>query len=168
MALNIHVKFEKKTDLCFQKWYNKFSKFSLEHIQKSKTWELCSYYELKFYRGVMCNENEEWCQIWRGIDLSVEIDMRSLTNFDLSTQKFQKFALLMGCFLPKYIMFELKRHREDFFYGTKYWCKIWRKTDLFFQKWHAKFCKFSPEHVGKFKNLNSYWVVLSNVENLWT
>ena len=105
---------KKKTDLCFQIWYNKFSKFSLEHIRKSKTWELCSYYDLNFYRGVMCNENEEWCQIWRGIDLSVEIDMRSLTNFDLSTQKFQEFALLMSYYLPKYIMFELKKKQRRF------------------------------------------------------
>ena len=25
---------------------------------------------------------------------------------------------------------------------TEDWCKIWRKTDLFFQKWHDEFGKF--------------------------
>ena len=27
-------------------------------------------YELKIYRGVMCNDSEEWWEIWGGIDLS--------------------------------------------------------------------------------------------------
>ena len=26
-------------------------------------------YELKIHRGVICHDNEEWCKIWRGIDL---------------------------------------------------------------------------------------------------
>ena len=39
-------------------------------------------HKLKIYRGVKCYDNEEWCKIWRGIDLSVQ-----------STQKPQKFAL---------------------------------------------------------------------------
>ena len=29
-------------------------------------------YELKINRGVLCHDNEEWCQIWRGIDLSAQ------------------------------------------------------------------------------------------------
>ena len=40
---------------------------------------------------------------------------------------------LMGCFWPKYIMFELKRYRWVMFDGTEYWCKIWRKTDFAFK-----------------------------------
>ena len=27
-------------------------------------------YELKIYRAAICHDNEEWCKIWRGIDLS--------------------------------------------------------------------------------------------------
>ena len=39
------------------------------------------------------------------------------------------------------------------FDGTEYWCKIWRKTDFCFQKWHDEFGKSSPEHlkVSKFQ-----------------
>ena len=44
-------------------------------------------YELKFYWEVMCHGNEEWCKIWRGIDLT------NLTNFDPSTQKPKKITL---------------------------------------------------------------------------
>ena len=29
------------------------------------------------------------------------------------------------------------------FDGTEYWFKIWRDTDLCFQKWHEEFGKFS-------------------------
>ena len=53
----------------------------------------------------------------------------------------------MGFFWPKYIMFELKKYRGVMFDGTEYWCKIWRKTDFCFQKWHKEFGKFLPEHL---------------------
>ena len=29
-------------------------------------------YELKIYREIMCHDNEGWCKIWKGIDLSVQ------------------------------------------------------------------------------------------------
>ena len=39
MALNTDAKIEEKNDLCFQKWHEEFSEFSLEHVRKSKTWD---------------------------------------------------------------------------------------------------------------------------------
>ena len=51
--------------------------------------------------------------------------------------------------------------------GTKYWCNIWRKTDLCFQKWHEEFSQFSPVHVWKSKNWEFDGILLSEVENLW-
>ena len=53
------------------------------------------------------------------------------------------------------------------FDGTEYWCNIWRKTDLCFQKWHEEFSKFSPEHVRKSKNWDFDGILLSKVENVW-
>ena len=29
-------------------------------------------YELKIYRGATCHDNEEWCKMWKGIDLPVQ------------------------------------------------------------------------------------------------
>ena len=58
-----------------------------------------------------------------------KVGKRNLTNFDSSTQKSQKISTLMGCFWPKYIMFELKKHRGNMFDGTEDWCKIWRKAE---------------------------------------
>ena len=60
-----------------------------------------------------------------------------------------------------------KKYRGVLFDGTEYRCKIWRKTDLCFQKWHREFSKFSPEHVWKCKNWNFDGILLSKVQNLW-
>ena len=67
-----------------------------------------------------------------------------------------KNCVLMGSLWPKYIMFELKKYRGVIFHDTKEWCKIWRKTDLWFEKWHEKFGKFSPEHL-KVSKLGLWW-----------
>ena len=56
----------------------------------------------------------------------------------------------------RYILFELKKYRGVIFHGTEEWCKIWRKTDLWFEKWHEKFGKFSPEHL-KLSKLGLWW-----------
>ena len=48
-----------------------------------------------------------------------KIDMRNLLNFDESTRKISKICTLMGCFRPKYIIFELKKYREVKFDGTE-------------------------------------------------
>ena len=42
-----------------------------------------------------------------------KIDRTNLTNFDLSN------IHLMGCFWPKYIMFELKKYRGVIFQDTR-------------------------------------------------
>ena len=68
----------------------------------------------------------------------------------------KNICILMGCFLPKFIMCELKKYRGVMFDDTEYWCKIWRKTDLRSQKWHEKFGKFSPEH-SKVSKLGFWW-----------
>ena len=50
-------------------------------------------------------------------------------------------------------MFELKKYKGAMFHDTRVWCKIWRKADLWFGKWHEEFGKFSPEHtifIGSF------------------
>ena len=128
-------------------------------------------YELKIYRGVMCHDTEEWCNIWRGTDLYFQNCQRNLTNFDLSTQK-SKMCTLMGSFWTKYIVFDLKKYRKVMLEGTedwtkyimfdlkKYrrvmshytekWSKIWRKTDFYFKKWHEEFGKFSQAEKQRF------------------
>ena len=72
-------------------------------------------------------------QIWRGIDLSVQNWHGEFDEFWPEHSKISKICTLM---------FELKKYRGVIFDGTEYWCKIWRKTDLCFQKWLEEFGKF--------------------------
>ena len=45
----------------------------------------------------------------------------------------------------KYVTVDLKMYREVIFHDTEDSCKIWRKTDLWFGKWHEGIGKFSQE-----------------------
>ena len=54
------------------------------------------------------------------------------------------------------VMFDLKKSSGVIFHDTREWCKIWRKTDFCFQKWHEEFEKFSPEHL-KVSKLGLWW-----------
>ena len=57
-------------------------------------------------------------------------------------------------------------YREDLLDGNEYWCNIWRKTDLCFQKSHEEFSKFSRDDVQKSKNWEFDGILLSKVQNL--
>ena len=104
--------------------------------------------------GAMCHDNEEWYINWIGADLS-------FLNWHEELQKFcpkhsKKNCVLIGSLWPKYIMYELQKYRGIIFHGTKELCKFWRKTDLWFEKWHEKFGKFSPDHL-KVSKLGHWW-----------
>ena len=91
-------------------------------------------YELKIYRGVLCHDNEEWYQIWTGIDLSAQNWHEKFDKFWPEHSKISKICTVTGCFWPKYIMFQLKKVWRVLCDGTEDWSKIWRKTDLCFLK----------------------------------
>ena len=50
-------------------------------------------YELKIYRGVICYDNEEWCKIGGGIDLSFHNWHEESDKFWPKYSKSQNFAL---------------------------------------------------------------------------
>ena len=87
--------------------------------------------------GVMCRDNEEWCKIGRGIDLSFQNWLQKIDNFWPRHSKVSEICTLTGSFWSK-----LKKYRGIMFDGTKDWWKIWRKTDLCFQIWHDESGKF--------------------------
>ena len=70
--------------------------------------------------------------------------------------KVSKTCTFICSYCAKYLMFDLKKYRGVIFHDTEGWCKIWRKTDLWFGKWHEKFGKFSPEHL-KVSKLGLWW-----------
>ena len=99
-------------------------------------------FELKIYREVMYHDNEEWCKIGKGIDFLFQNWHEGFEEFWPEHSKVSQICTLMGSFWSKYIMFELNKYRRVMFHGTEDWCKIWRKADLCFQKWHEEFDKF--------------------------
>ena len=103
-------------------------------------------HEPKIYSGVMCNDTEEWRNIWKGVDLLFQNWYKEFNEFWLENWKVSKIYTLMGCFWPKHIMFELKKYRGAIFYDTRVLCKIWRKTHFWFGKWYDELDKSSPEH----------------------
>ena len=106
-------------------------------------------FQLKKYWGVTSHDLEEWCKIWRKTDLLF-----------LKWQEFGEFwpkhCTLIGSYFAKYLMFDRKKYRGVIFQDTEQWCKIWRKINLWFGKWHEEFGKFSPEH-WKVSKLGLSW-----------
>ena len=50
-------------------------------------------FELKKYTGIIFHETEVGYKIYRGIDLSFQIDIGNFTNFDLSTSKSPELSI---------------------------------------------------------------------------
>ena len=101
-------------------------------------------------------------QIWDTMSTSMELLAKiSFSKFMLclSSINFRKyifsqvsrflviFARLNICGIFLDVKFTKINTRKTFlqlkFGGTEEWCKIWRKTDLCFQKWHEEFGNFS-------------------------
>ena len=101
-------------------------------------------FQLKGYRGVTSHYTEEWSKFWRKTDFCFKND-KNLVHFD-STQV-SKICTLICPFCAKYITFDLKKDRGVIFHDNKVLCKLWRKTDLWFEKWHDEFGKFSPKYL---------------------
>ena len=97
-------------------WWDSFVQ-SWKYLSLKLTRELC----------VMRMKND--AKIEEELTSQFKIGMSNLTNFDSSTQKSQKFHSM-----AKYITFDLKKYNGVIFDSTEYWCKIWRKADLWFQK----------------------------------
>ena len=70
--------------------------------------------------------------------------------------KIFKICTLICSFCAKYVTFNLKRYRGVIFHDTEEWCKIWRKTNLWFENWHEEYGKFSPEHL-KVSKMGLWW-----------
>ena len=112
-------------------------------------------FQLKKYRGVISNDTEEWCKIWRKTNLLFR-KWQEFGEFWSEHSNVLKICTLTGPFHPEYLTFDLKKCRGVIFHDPGEWCKISRKTGLWFGKRHEEFGKFSPEH-SKASKLGVWW-----------
>ena len=91
--------------------------------------------------------------IWYGQKESIKMQ-----NFKLSLNDMEchQLCALIGSFCWKYVKFQLKKYGGVISHDTEEWCKIWRKTDLLFGKWHEEFGKFLPQY-SKVSKLRLWW-----------
>ena len=108
----------------------------------------------------MCHDNEEWCKIGRGIDLSFQNWHEKFDEFWPEHLKASKIFILMGSFWAKYILFELKKHRGVVFHETEERYKIWRGINSSFENWHKEFVTFWLERLKVSK-------ILTLMGSLW-
>ena len=109
----------------------------------------------KKYRGIMSHYPGHWCKIWRKTDLLFQ-KWQEFGEIWPEHSKVFKTCTFICSYCAKYLMFDLKKYRGVIFHDTEGWCKIWRKTDLWFGKWHEEYGKFSPEHL-KVSKLGLWW-----------
>ena len=77
-----------------------------------------------------------------------------------------KTCTLIGSFCRKHVKIQMKKYRTVMFHDTEEWCKVWRKTDLWFQKRHEEFGEFSLKH-SKAQKFHCDGLFLSNVYVVW-
>ena len=118
MTLKSHAKSEKKLTCDLENDMRSLANFH-QNTWKCQNWFfhgiLLSKVEYAWawtYRGVMCNDTEEWWKIWRGIDLLFQNWHKEFDEFWFENLKVSKIYTLTRCFWPKYIMFELTSTQE--------------------------------------------------------
>ena len=87
-------------DFSFQNWHKELDKIWLEHLKVSKMFILLGFFrakyvlfELKKYRGIIFLKLKRNTIFVEESTCRFKIGIRNLTNFDPSTQKFQKFSV---------------------------------------------------------------------------
>ena len=119
----------------------KYIKFQLKEVwRKYVSWYQRVVQNLKKKLFFVSKMTRIWCEFWL-----------------ICTKKSEIFALWLIPFLAKYTTLDLKKYKGVIFHDIEESCKIWRKTDLGFGKWHEEFIKFSSEHYLKVSTLVFSW-----------
>ena len=80
---------------------------------------------LSWHWRVIQNLKKNWVVVWK----------MTWVIWRILTQALESFTKVYNVWS--------KRYRRVMLDGTENWCKIWRKTDLWFGKWREEFGKFS-------------------------
>ena len=89
----------------------------------------------KKYRRVISHKPESRCKIWRKTDMLFQ-KWQEFSEIWPEHSQVSKISTFLCSYYAKYLMFDLKEYRGVIFYDTEGWCKILRKTDKLFGKWH--------------------------------
>ena len=98
-------------------------------------WANYIFFELKKYKEVIFHETEEDPKFGEKSTCRFKIDIRNLTNFDLSTQLLNKVYIVWAKNVQRSYLSWHRRVMQNL-----------KKIDLLLGKWQ-KFGKFSPEHL---------------------
>ena len=101
---------------------------------------------------------EKWLVVWKMTYEIWLIFMRAVESLKICT--------LIGSFCPKHIKIQTKKYGRVMFHDTEEWCKVWRKTDSWFQKRHEKFAEFLPKH-SKVQKFHFDALFLSRAYEVW-
>ena len=125
---------------------------------------------LSIYKWGAWQERRRWC-FWVGVDTPMHT-MRVVQNLKRNLFFVSKMTRIWWI-----LIWELKSLRTwhfdwsllckvynvwpkkvqwSIFHDTEESCKIWRKTDLWFGKWHEEFSKFLSEHLKMSKLVFSW------------
>ena len=94
-------------------------------------------------------------------------DMKNFLNFNARGGKSESLHFDVFYFCRKYIMFKPKRYGRVMCHNIEQWWKIWRRNDLWFEKWHEEFVKCWPNS-PKSQNLQLNGLLLIEVYSVWT
>ena len=87
-------------------------------------------FQLEKFGGIMCHGTEEWCKLKEKLTSDLKNDIMNLVNFHAGSWKSEK--LHFDRFLSSKAYKDL--HEKVMSHDTEKWCKVWRKTEPWFQK----------------------------------
>ena len=109
MALNTDAKLEEKLTCAFKNDMSNFHKNTFGSLKLGPLFgpfiQSRKYMSIKFTEELCGHDNEEWCKIWRGLQLPVQNWHEEFDKFWPGHSKISKIGTLMGWFWPKYKMF---------------------------------------------------------------
>ena len=153
MTLKSDAKFEEKLTCCLENDMRNFANFH------QSTWKCQNWNFDKIFLSKVENvwaSNLQWsCVSWQWrVTQKFKRNWLAVLKLTWTSQiltrapnSLKNYFCLIGFLWPKYILFELQKYRGVIFHDTEEICKVWRKTDLWFEKRLQKFGTFSPEHL---------------------
>ena len=123
--------------------------------------------ELKIHRGVMCHENEEWCRIWRGIDLLFQNWHEEIDEFWPKHSKVLKNLHFNGLLLKNvYNVWANKVQRSSVPWHWRVMQNL-KRNWLFVSKFTWEIWRILTWALESLKNLHFNGFLLKKVCNVW-